>query len=120
MLNKNNIHLGIIFLQNLVEFLGYSKTPNDEIFKTGIQKAIDIYKYMNKLYLASLKKMEHKECKQIILELETILNKITNLINAIKSDADPALIEELRLERNTLMQDKTKFFKEELDKEDQK
>ncbi|AHH04070.1 Putative cytosolic protein (plasmid) [Borrelia nietonii YOR] len=115
MLNKNNTNLGIIFLQNLMEFFGYSDTSDDEIFEIGIKKAIDIYKYMNTLYLTSMQKMEVKECKQIVIELETILNKIHNLINAINADADPALIEELRLERNTLMETKTKLLKEELE-----
>ncbi|AMR75976.1 BlyB family putative holin accessory protein [Borrelia hermsii] len=115
MLNKNNTNLGIVFLQNLMEFFGYSDTYDDEIFEIGIKKAIDIYKYMNTLYLTSMQKMEVKECKQIVMELETILNKITNLINAINTDADPTSIEELRLERNTLMETKTKLLKEELE-----
>ncbi|AHH12926.1 Putative cytosolic protein (plasmid) [Borrelia hermsii YBT] len=115
MLNKNNTNLGIVFLQNLMEFFGYSDTYDDEIFEIGIKKAIDIYKYMNTLYLTSMQKMEVKECKQIVIELETILNKITNLIDAINTDADPTLIEALRLERNTLMETKTKLLKEELE-----
>ncbi|UPA14029.1 BlyB family putative holin accessory protein [Borrelia turicatae] len=117
MLNKNNTNLGIIFLQNLMEFLGYSDTPNDQIFEIGIKKAIDIYQYMNTLYLNSLQKMEVQESKQIILELETILNKIMKLTDAINTNANPALIEELRLERNNLMSTKAQLLKEELEQD---
>ncbi|BDU63384.1 hypothetical protein BOFE_09240 (plasmid) [Candidatus Borrelia fainii] len=117
MLNKNNTNLGIIFLQNLMEFLGYSDTPNDQIFEIGIKKAIDIYKYMNTLYLNSMQKMEIQESKQIIIELNTILNKIMRLTDAINTDADPSFIEELRLERNKLMATKAQLLKEELEKD---
>ncbi|AOW96402.1 BlyB family putative holin accessory protein [Borrelia miyamotoi] len=116
MLNKYNTDLGIIFLQNLMEFFGYSETQENETFEIGIKKAIDLYKYMNALYLSSIQNMEKNECRKIIFELETILNKIINLINAIKNESEPNLIEELRLERNNLMETKTKFLKEELAK----
>ncbi|AHH05489.1 hypothetical protein CDQ96_04560 (plasmid) [Borrelia miyamotoi] len=116
MLNKHNTDLGIIFLQNLMEFFGYSETQENETFEIGIKKAIDLYKYMNALYLSSIQNMEKNECRKIIFELETILNKIINLINAIKNESEPNLIEELRLERNNLMETKTKLFKEELAK----
>lgn len=112
MLNKHNTDLGIIFLQNLMEFFGYSETQENETFEIGIKKAIDLYKYMNALYLSSIQNMEKNECRKIIFELETILNKIINLINAIKNESEPNLIEELRLERNNLMETKTKLFKE--------
>ncbi|AHH08953.1 hypothetical protein baBA2_000976 (plasmid) [Borrelia anserina] len=115
MLNKNNTNLGIIFLQNLMEFFGYSDHLDNESFHIGIKKAIDLYKYMHTLYLTSMQKMELEECKQIIIELETILNKITKLIDAIKADADPDLIEDIRNERNTLMKTKTKLFQDELE-----
>ncbi|QFP42332.1 hypothetical protein F9Y90_04265 (plasmid) [Borrelia miyamotoi] len=116
MLNKHNTNLGIIFLQNLMEFFGYSETQENETFEIGIKKAIDLYKYMNTLYLNSIQNMEKNECRKIIFELETILNKIITLINAIKNESETNLIEELRLERNNLMETKTKLFKEELTK----
>ncbi|WP_024653686.1 BlyB family putative holin accessory protein [Borrelia persica] len=117
MLNKNNIDLGLIFLENLMEFFGYSDKTDNTLFTSGIKKAIDIYRYMNNIYLESLKKMEMDESKKILLELETILNKISKLINAINNDADTNLIEELRLERNHLMESKIKLMKAELKKQ---
>ncbi|AFI31832.1 BlyB family putative holin accessory protein [Borrelia crocidurae] len=116
MLNKTNTSLGLIVLKNLIEFFVYSDTQDDELFQTGIKKVIDIYKYMNNIYTRSLQKMEMKESKQIVLELETILSKISKLIDAIKTDADTTLIEELRFERNNLIEIKTKLLQEELDK----
>lgn len=115
MLNTKNYDLGIIFLQTLMEFFGYSENQEKKIFETGIKKAIDMYKYMNTLYISSLQTMEKNECRRIILELETILNKIMQLITAIENESDRNLIEELRLERNNLMENKTKLLKEELD-----
>ncbi|WP_024654574.1 BlyB family putative holin accessory protein [Borrelia hispanica] len=116
MLNKTNTEIGLIVLKNLIEFFVYSDSQDDELFQTGIKKVIDIYKYMNNIYTRALQKMETKECKQIVLELETILNKISKLIDAINTDADTALIEELRSERNNLIEIKTKLLQEELDK----
>ncbi|ACH95141.1 BlyB family putative holin accessory protein (plasmid) [Borrelia recurrentis] len=116
MLNKTNTELGLIVLKNLIEFFVYSDTQDDELFQTGIKKVIDIYKYMNNIYTRSLQKMEMKESKQIVLELETILSKIAKLIDAINTDADTTLIEDLRFERNNLIEIKTKLLQEELDK----
>ncbi|ETZ18007.1 putative cytosolic protein [Borrelia duttonii CR2A] len=116
MLNKTNTELGLIVLKNLIEFFVYSDTQDDELFQTGIKKVIDIYKYMNNIYTKSLQKMEMKESKQIVLELETILSKIAKLIDAINTDADTTLIEDLRFERNNLIEIKTKLLQEELDK----
>ncbi|ACH93913.1 BlyB family putative holin accessory protein [Borrelia duttonii] len=116
MLNKTNTELGLIVLKNLIEFFVYSDTQDDELFQTGIKKVIDIYKYMNNIYTRSLQKMEMKESKQIVLELETILSKIAKLIDAINTNADTTLIEDLRFERNNLIEIKTKLLQEELDK----
>ncbi|WP_445436464.1 BlyB family putative holin accessory protein [Candidatus Borreliella tachyglossi] len=118
MISTDNINLGIISLQNLIEFFGYSNTREGDLMKMGMGKVVDIYRYMSSIYLDSLQTMETQESNRILNELETVNNKIMDLVDAINNDEDDALVENLRLERNKLMMAKTKLLNLELTKLD--
>ncbi|AYE36783.1 hypothetical protein DB313_04610 (plasmid) [Borrelia turcica IST7] len=118
MINTENINLGINSIQSLINLFGYSGFIESSVVEKGINKVVDLYSYINTLYLDSIQEMELQECKRILDDLETVNNKITRLVDAINSDDEVSLIETLRLERNKVMEIKTKLLKEELEKQD--
>nr|WKT13979.1 BlyB family putative holin accessory protein [Borrelia sp. BU AG58] len=120
MINKENINLGINSIQNLIDLFGYSDTIGGALVERGINEVINLYSYINTLYLDSLQKMELEESNRILHDLESVNNKITRLIDAIDCDVESSLVETLRLERNKVMEITTELLKTDLKKQDKK
>ncbi|WKC58665.1 BlyB family putative holin accessory protein [Borrelia sp. P9F1] len=118
MINNENINLGINSVQNLIDLFGYSGTSKGALVEKGISEVVNLYSYINTLYLDSLQKMELQESKRILHDLESVNNKINHLIEAIDCNVEGNLIETLRHERNKVMEITTKLLKEELAKQD--
>ncbi|UGQ17955.1 BlyB family putative holin accessory protein [Borrelia sp. RT1S] len=114
MINKENINLGINSIQNLIDLFGYSDTSGGTLVEKGINEVVNLYSYINTLYLDSIQKMELRESKRILHDLESVNNKINRLIDAIDFDVEESLIETLRHERNKVMEITTKLLKEDL------
>ncbi|UGQ16824.1 BlyB family putative holin accessory protein [Borrelia sp. RT5S] len=114
MINKENINLGINSIQNLIDLFGYSDTSGGALVEKGINEVVNLYSYINTLYLDSIQKMELQESKRILHDLESVNNKINRLIDAIDCNVEESLIETLRHERNKVMEITTKLLKEDL------
>ncbi|SCW38286.1 BlyB family putative holin accessory protein [Borreliella japonica] len=112
--SKININFGVEALNNLYDFLKSSDSPTEIRVEKGIYLGLNLYNLIMSIYKEKISTLEKEESIKILNEIENINNKITQLISSINDERDANIIENLRAERNQLMEIKTKTLQEQI------